>query len=63
MVGLAATAIWPFDEETCPVHDATNEQRARDAERGRFDTWPPRAVELYKRVRELELQVAMLRCR
>ncbi len=49
------TPDWPFDEANCPVC-ATRERFQQEVEKA-FGTWPPRAVHLYKRLKELEARL------
>ncbi len=39
---------WPFEVEGCPVCEAAQRE---------FATWPPRAIELYKRLRACEARL------
>lgn len=50
-----ALPVWPFEEDTCPVHHKT---ALIEPEQISFDTWPPRAVALYKRLVEVERDLA-----
>lgn len=43
---------WPFPQETCPVCGA--------GIREEFDSWPPRTVELYQRLKACEAIIARM---
>jgi hypothetical protein len=50
---------WPFEEGSCPV--CVTSQGFTEQEKRRFDSWPPRTVDLYKRLKECEHDLNALR--